>query len=165
VTGRARRALRPRALLASVAVTLAVAGCGGQAVAVRDAGAYADRVNRVQTRFEQDLAGLDQAADAAQDRRDVQRAVQRLSERIDGVQRELRGIRPPASVAPAHARLIAAFGRWNAPLQAFRRALRDRDSSATLRAKSAFSTETATVEQEVNAAARAINDRLRSLAD
>jgi hypothetical protein len=146
-------------------VTGTLAGCGGQAVEVRDAGAYADRVNRVQSQFERDLTGLDRAAVAAEDRRDVERAVARLSDRIAGVQDELRSISPPASVAAAHARLIAAFGRWNAPLQAFRRALRDRDTSATLRAKSAFSTETATVEGEVNAAARAINDRLRSLAD
>lgn len=165
MTGRARRALRPRASLAAVAVAATLAGCGGQATEVRKAGAYADRVNQVQTQFERDLTSLDGAADAAEDRRDVQRAVQRLSDRIVGVQAELRAIDPPPAVAAAHARLIAAFGRWNAPLQAFRRALRDRDQSATLRAKTAFNTETATVEQEVNAAARAINDRLRSLAD
>jgi hypothetical protein len=165
VTGPARRALRPRALLATLAVAGTLAGCGGQATEVREAGAYADRVNQVQTQFERDLTSLDRAADAAEDRRDVERAVQRLSDRIAGVQRELRAVRPPAAVAAAHARLIAAFGRWSAPLQAFRRALRDRDSAATLRAKTAFNTETATVEQEVNAAARAINDRLRSLAD
>ncbi|MGX6448970.1 hypothetical protein ACVU7I_13015 [Patulibacter sp. S7RM1-6] len=168
MTRPARRALRTRALATGAALALtapALAGCGGQAQEVRDAGAYAERVNRVQARFETDLQALNAAADRAEDRRDVQRAVRRLSQRIDGVQAELRAVRPPAVAAQPHARLIAAFGRWKAPLEAFRRALRDRDSRATLRAKSDFSTATTTVEQQVNAAARQINDRLRSLAD
>lgn len=168
MTRPARRALRTRALAAAGALALVpatLAGCGGQAQEVRDAGAYAERVNRVQARFEQDLGTLNAAADRAEDRRDVQAAVRRLSERIDGVQGELRAIDPPPVAARPHAQLIAAFGRWKAPLEAFRRALRDRDSRATLRAKSDFSTETTAVEQQVNAAARQINDRLRSLAD
>ncbi|WP_210491935.1 hypothetical protein [Patulibacter sp. SYSU D01012] len=168
MTRPARRAPRIRALAVAgvlAVVPPALAGCGGQAQQVRDAGVYAERVNQVQARFERDLGTLNAAADRAEDRRDVQTAVRRLSRRIDGVQAELRAITPPAVAADPHARLIAAFGRWKAPLEAFRRALRDRDPRATLRAKSDFSTETTAVEQQVNTAARQINDRLRSLAD
>jgi hypothetical protein len=165
VIGRVRAASRPRALVAAALMAATLAGCGGQAVEVREAGAYADRVNGVQTRFEADLTALNAAADAADDRADVRRAVQRLSDRIAGVQRELTLIRPPAPVADAHRSLIAAFGRWRAPLDAFRRALRERDPRATQRAKTAFSTETGAVEQQVNAAALRINAELRRLAD
>lgn len=152
-------------MLALLVPAALLAGCGGQAEEVRQAGAYADRVNQVQARFEQDLVRLKRTADQAEKRTDVERAVQRLSRRIAQVSRELEAIKPPEAVAKPHAELITAFQRWKAPLDAFRRALRDRDLQATFRAKTEFNTETATVEEQVNAARRHINDGLRSLSD
>lgn len=169
VFGRRWGALRLRVPLLAVLALLvpagALAGCGGQAEEVRQAGAYADRVNQVQSRFERDLLRLKRTADEAEKRPDVERAVERLGSRIAQVSQELKTIEPPAAVAKPHAELIAAFQRWKAPLDAFRRALRDRDLQATFRAKTEFNTETAVVEEQVNAARRRINDGLRSLSD
>ncbi|EHN11069.1 hypothetical protein PAI11_20660 [Patulibacter medicamentivorans] len=163
-------ALRHRALPALLVVTAlagggALSGCGGQAEEVRQAGAYADRVNRIQQTFEQDLQRLNKTVPLADKRADVDRAVRRLRDSIDGVERQLQGVKPPSVVADAHAALVEAFARWKAPLDEFRRSLRDREPRATLRAKTRFDTETATVEARVNDARRRINEGLRSLAD
>ena len=154
-----------RRLAVAAGATVLLAGCGGQAQEVRDAGAYAARVNAVQSRFERDLAALNRTVEAASEREDVTRAAVTLQRRIDGVEQELRGIRPPEAVATPHRELISAFERWQAPLRAFRRSLRDRDLQAALRAKVRFDTETQAVEERVNEARRRINDGLRSLAD
>lgn len=162
-----RSGVRRRLLAVGLAVAAAggLAGCGGQAQEVRDAGAYATRVNQVQTGFERDLRELNGVADRADVRSDVVAAVQRLDDRIVGVQRELQQIRPPAAAADAHRALIRAFGGWSAPIQQFRRALRDRSPRAARRARSAFGAATMQVEQQVTAAAQKINDALRSLSD
>jgi hypothetical protein len=145
---------------------LALAGCGGQAQEVRDALTYTGRVNRVQANFERDLGELRAAADRAEVRGDVERAVRRLSRSIAGVQRDLAGIRPPATVAGLHRELIVAFGRWDAPLRRFGRALRTERSTAGLRrARDQFVRDTATVERGLGTTAGRINDRLRSLSD
>ncbi|WP_320671285.1 hypothetical protein [Patulibacter defluvii] len=159
----ARRRGLPAAL-ATIALA-ALTGCGGQAEQVREAGAYADRVNRIQQAFERDLERLNRTLPQADRRADVERAVTRLRDRIDGAERQLQAVRPPSVVADAHASLVQAFARWKAPLDEFRRALRDREPRATLRAKTRFDTETASVEGRVNDARRRINEGLRSLAD
>jgi hypothetical protein len=156
---------RPVVALLVVAATGGLAGCGGQAREVREAGAYAQRVDRVQGAFERDLEGVRRAAARAVVRRDVERAVERLGMRVDVVERELSAIRPPAPIAAAHRGLVAAYGGWEAPLGAFRRALRDRDPRAAVRARTAFGRQTAEVDRRVNAAAQRINDELRDLSD
>ncbi|MGE4427307.1 MAG: hypothetical protein AB7G37_12715 [Solirubrobacteraceae bacterium] len=152
-------------VLSFVAVLMLLAGCGGQAQEVRDGDRYADRVNRVQQRFERDLQAVRKTVAGAEDRSDVERVARRLSQRINAVEEQLGEIRPPAVVADAHHELVAAFARWRAPVDAFRRALRDRDVDATLQAKARFDNETAAVEERVNDARRKINDGLRKLAD
>lgn len=151
--------------LAVAATAGGLAGCGGQAREVRDAGVYATAINRVQGGFERDLQDVDAAADRADGRADVVRAVQRLEDRVVGVQRDLRRIRPPEVAADGHRALVAAYVRWGVPIQRFRRALRDRSPRATQRARAAFGTGTMQAEQQVAAAGRTINDQLRSLYD
>lgn len=167
--GQRRGVLRLRAIVVAVLLalvpTVALSGCGGQAEQVREAGRYAEQVNAVQARFERDLVELKTSASQLEDRADIDRAVRRLSRRISAVEDELRAIKPPATVADAHQELVAAFNGWKAPLETFRRALRDRDLAATQRAKTEFSTGTAEVEARINAALNRINDQLRSLSD
>lgn len=151
--------------LVAVAAAAGLAGCGGQAQEVRDAGVYATAINRVQGGFERDLQEVDAAAGRADGRADVVRAVQRLDDRVVGVQRDLRDIRPPAVAAGGHRALITAYVRWNVPIRQFRRALRDRSPRATQRARAAFGTGTMQAEQQVAAAGRTINAQLRSLYD
>jgi hypothetical protein len=153
------------ALAAAAAAGGGLAGCGGQAQEIRDAGAYATRVDRVQGGFERDLDDVRRAAARARERSDVERAVDRLSTRVDVVGRDLAAIRPPASIADAHRALVAAYAGWKAPLTAFRRALRDRDPRAAVRARTAFGTDATNVDRRVNAAAQRINDELRDLSD
>lgn len=175
-TARARRPvpgrrgpLAPGRLLALLAASATLggglAGCGGQAQEVRDAGAYAIRVDRVQGGFEQDLEDVRRAAARADVRADVERAVARLSGRVDVVERDLVAIRPPRSIAAAHRALVVAYAGWKPPLAAFRRALRDRDPRAAVRARDAFETRTTEVDRRVDAAARRINTELRALSD
>lgn len=152
-------------MLLALLPTVALSGCGGQAEQVREAGRYAEQVNAVQATFEQDLVTLKQSTSQLDDRADIDRAVRRLAKRIAAVEDELRAIDPPPAIADAHRDLVIAFNGWKAPLEAFRRALRDRDLAATQRAKTAFSTGTAEVEERINAALRRINDQLRSLSD
>lgn len=159
---------RSRAAAALTAAVLAVggAGCGGQAQEVRDALSYTSEVNRVQGGFERDLAELRAAAGRAEVPADVERAVGRLGRSIVGVQADLRRVDPPRAVASEHRELIAAFGRWTPPLDAFRRALRDRRSAASLRgARTAFVRDTGRAERELGTVATRINDRLRALSD
>ncbi|MFA4929222.1 MAG: hypothetical protein WC558_11945 [Patulibacter sp.] len=167
--GQRRGALRLRALvlalLLTLAPTLALSGCGGQAEEVREAGRYAEQVNTVQANFERDLVQLKRSTSQLDNRTDIDRAVRRLTRRITGVEDELRKIEPPAAIAAAHRELITAFNGWQAPLEAFRRALRDRDLAATQKAKTDFSTGTAEVEARINTALTRINDQLRSLSD
>jgi len=169
VIGQRRGALRLRALvlalLLTLAPTLALSGCGGQAEEVREAGRYAEQVNTVQANFERDLVQLKRSTSQLDNRTDIDRAVRRLTRRITGVEDELRKIEPPAAIAAAHRELITAFNGWQAPLEAFRRALRDRDLAATQKAKTDFSTGTAEVEARINTALTRINDQLRSLSD
>ncbi len=169
VIGQRRGALRLRTIVIAVLLALvpavALSGCGGQAEQVREAGRYAEQVNAVQARFEQDLVTLKQSTSQLEDRRDIDRAVRRLARRIAAVEDELSAITPPDAIADAHRELVTAFNGWKAPLEAFRRALRDRDLAATQRAKTAFSTGTAEVEAKINAALNRINDQLRSLSD
>lgn len=169
VIGQRRGALRLRmrvvAVLLVLVPALALGGCGGQAEQVRDAGRYAEQVNAVQASFERDLVTLKRSTSRLDDRADIDRAVRRLAKRIAAVEDELRAIEPPDAVEAAHGDLVTAFNGWKAPLEAFRRALRDRDLAATQRAKTAFSTGTAEVEERINAALRRINDQLRSLSD
>lgn len=169
VIGQHRGVLRLRAivvmLLLALVPTAALSGCGGQAEQVREAGRYAEQVNAVQANFERDLVELKRSTSQLDDRADIDRAVRRLSRRISAVEDELRAITPPEAVADAHAELVTAFNGWKAPLEAFRRALRDRDLAATQRAKTEFSTGTAAVEARINAALNRINDQLRSLSD
>ncbi|MCK9247663.1 MAG: hypothetical protein M0P31_01610 [Solirubrobacteraceae bacterium] len=161
-----RRPSRIASLCASLVATLLIlTGCGGQAQEVRDGDRYADRVNRVQQRFERDLQAVRKSVAGAEDRADVQRVARRLSQRINAVEQQLGAIEPPEVVADAHRRLVDAFARWRAPVDAFRRALRDRDVDATLQAKATFDTETAAVEERVNDARSRINEGLRKLAD
>lgn len=169
VIGQHRGVLRLRAivvaLLLVLAPTVALAGCGGQAEQVREAGRYAEQVNAVQESFSRDLVTLKQSTSQLDDRADIDRAVRRLSRRISTVEDELRAITPPEAIADAHRELVTAFNGWKAPLEAFRRALRDRDLAATQRAKTEFSTGTAEVERRINAALDRINEQLRSLSD
>lgn len=169
VTGQHRGALRLRAVVVAVVLalvpTVALSGCGGQAEQVREAGRYAEQVNAVQANFERDLVQLKQSTSQLDDRADIDRAVRRLTRRIAAVEDELRRIDPPPAVAEAHRELITAFNGWQAPLEAFRRALRNRDLAATQRAKTDFSTGTAEVEARINVALKRINDQLRSLSD
>lgn len=169
VIGQHRGVLRLRAivvaLLLVLAPTVALSGCGGQAEQVREAGRYAEQVNAVQANFERDLRGLKESTSQLDDRADIDRAVRRLNRRISAVEDELRAITPPEAIADAHRELVTAFNGWKAPLEAFRRALRDRDLAATQRAKTEFSTGTAEVEDRINAALDRINERLRSLSD
>lgn len=159
-----------RSRTAAVAVVLLtgplLAGCGGQAQEVRDALSYTASVNRVQSGFERDLLELRRAADRAEVPADVERAVGRLGRSVDGVQVQLRRIRPPGTVATLHRDLIVAFGRWTPPLERFGRALRTTRSAAAMRrSREAFVRDTAAVERGLSTAARRINDRLRSLSD
>lgn len=169
VIGQHRGVLRLRAIVVTVLLALvpavALGGCGGQAEQVREAGRYAEQVNAVQANFERDLVRLKRSTSQLDDRADIDRAVRRLARRISAVEDELRRIAPPAAIADAHRELVTAFSGWKAPLEAFRRALRDRDLAATQRAKTEFSTGTAAVEQRINAALNRINDQLRSLSD
>lgn len=165
---RSRRGSAGRLVALAVAALLGVvlAGCGGQAQQVRDALSYTSKVNRVQAGFERDLGDLRRAADRAEVPEDVERAVARLSRSVDGVQADLRRIDPPSTVTALHRDLIAAFGRWTAPLDRFRRALGSRRTTAALRrARDAFVRDTSAVEQGLGVAAKRINDRLRSLSD
>lgn len=162
--GGARAALA--AALVPVATAVALTGCGGQAREVRDALTYTGEVNRVQAAFERDLRELRTAAGRAEVPADVRRAVDRLSRSISRVQADLRGIAPPPKVAGLHRDLIAAFGRWTAPLQRFRTALRKRRTTPALqRAQEEFVRDSAAVERGLGVAARRINDRLRRLSD
>lgn len=157
---------RPAVVVVAALAASGLAGCGGQAQEVRDALTYTGSVNRVQAGFERDLSELRRAADRAEVPADVERAVTRLSRSVDGVQGDLRRIRPPSTVTTLHRELITAFARWSPPLQRFSRALRARRSTAALRrARDAFVRDTATVERGLGVAARRINDRLRSLSD
>lgn len=169
VPGQPRGARRLRATAVAVALalvpTVALSGCGGQAEQVREAGRYAEQVNAVQERFSRDLVTLKQQTSQLDDRKDIDRAVRRLTRRIDAVEGELRAVDAPDVVSDAHRELITAFNGWKVPLEAFRRALRDRDLAATQRAKTDFSTGTAEVERRINQALERINDQLRSLSD
>lgn len=169
VIGQHRGALRLRAIVVALLLVLvptaALSGCGGQAEQVREAGRYAEQVNAVQESFSRDLVTLKQSTSQLDDRADIDRAVRRLSRRISTVEDELRAITPPEAIADAHRELVTAFNGWKAPLEAFRRALRDRDLAATQRAKTEFSTGTAEVEARINAALDRINKQLRSLSD
>lgn len=169
VIGQHRGALRLRAIVVAFLLVLvptaALSGCGEQAEQVREAGRYAEQVNAVQESFSQDLVTLKQSTSQLDDRADIDRAVRRLSRRISTVEDELRAITPPAAIADAHHELVTAFNGWKAPLEAFRRALRDRDLAATQRAKTEFSTGTAEVEARIGAALDRINQQLRSLSD
>lgn len=169
VIGQHRGVLRLRAIVVALLLVLvptaALSGCGGQAEQVREAGRYAEQVNAIQESFASDLVKLKQSTSQLDDRADIDRAVRRLSRRISAVEDELRAVTPPAAIADAHRELVTAFNGWKAPLEAFRRALRDRDLAATQRAKTEFSTGTAEVEARINAALDRINKQLRSLSD
>lgn len=169
VIGQRRGVLRLQAIVVAVLLALVPAvvlsGCGQQAEQVREAGRYAEQVNAVQANFERDLVELKRSTSQLDDRADIDRAVRRLSRRISAVEDELRAITPPEAIADAHQELVTAFNGWKAPLEAFRRALRDRDLAATQRAKTEFSTGTAEVEARINAALNRVNDQLRSLSD
>lgn len=169
VIGQRRGVLRLRAIVVAVLLalvpTVALSGCGQQAEQVREAGRYAEQVNAVQEHFERDLDELKKSTSQLDDRNDIDRAVRRLTRRISAVEDELRAITPPGAIADAHDDLVTAFNGWKAPLEAFRRALRDRDLAATQRAKTDFSTGTAEVEDRINLALKRINDQLRSLSD
>lgn len=169
VIGQHRGVLRLRAIVVAVLLilvpTVALSGCGGQAEQVREAGRYAEQVNAIQANFERDLVELKKSTSQLDDRDDIDRAVRRLSRRISAVEDELRAVTPPDAIADAHAELVTAFNGWKAPLEAFRRALRDRDLAATQRAKTEFSTGTADVEARISKALDRINERLRSLSD
>lgn len=157
---------RCSAALLPLLAALAMTGCGGQAQEVRDALAYTAEVNRVQAGFERDLRELRAAAGRAEVPADVRRAVDRLSRSITGVQADLRGITPPRKVVGLHRDLIAAFGRWTAPLDRFRTALRTRRTRTGLvRAQRAFVRDSGSVERGLGVAAGRINDRLRRLSD
>lgn len=157
---------RAAAVLTAAVLAGAAAGCGGQAQEVRDALAYTGEVNRVQGDFERDLGELRGAAGRAEVPADVERAVGRLGRSIVGVQADLRRVDPPRTVATEHRELIAAFGRWTPPLDAFRTALRGRRSAASLRrARTAFVRDTGRAERELSTVATRINDRLRALSD
>ncbi|CAB4923441.1 unannotated protein [freshwater metagenome] len=167
-TGPRAAGLRRRVLGGALALAAGagLAGCGGQAQEVRDALTYTGSVNRVQAGFERDLDELRRSADRAEVPADVERAVARLARSVDGVQGDLRRIRPPGAVTTLHRDLIAAFARWSPPLERFARALRARRSPIALRrARDAFVRDTATVERGLGVAAGRVNDRLRSLSD
>ncbi len=164
---RGTRRLRAVVLTALLLVlpATALAGCGDQAEQVREAGRYAEQVNAVQAAFERDLLELKQSTSQLDERADIDREVRRLTRRITTVEDELRAIDAPETVADEHGQLIAAFRGWKDPLEAFRRALRDRDLAATQRAKTDFSTGTAQVEERIQDALDGINKQLRSLSD
>ncbi len=156
---------RSLVLLLAVLAAVGATGCGGQAEEVREANAYAERVNAIQAAFERDLATLNRTVSAARERQDVADAAARLQRRIDGVRKELEAVQAPAAVAGAHRSLIAAFQQWAVPLREFRRSLRRRDIQAALRAKVRFDSESGAVVERVNDARRRINEALRELSD
>src|SRR4051794_41972261 len=101
--------LRAVVLLALVAASLAVAGCGGDVEKNND---YVDAVNKAQNEFASTFDRLNARITATSSPKEDRATLKRFQDAIDKVVGDLRAVDPPSKVTDLHKELIGEINSY-----------------------------------------------------
>jgi hypothetical protein len=149
-----------RAILALpvLVALLLFTGCGDDQVKVNNAYVSAtDRaVQAFETEFQQLQTSLTPVSTPAQDLK----TLATLQAAVDRVVTQLRQVKPPARIAPLHARLIRQVQQYRGVIQAARTGFASDDQRRIIAARARFSTTLAGVASKITTTINTINERL-----
>lgn len=145
----------------AVLVAALLGGCGAASDdGAAQSNAYVAAVNAAQERFHRAETAVQASVTAATSTPEQDRAaLDQLRDAVDDVVGELRGITPPAAVAPLHQRLVDAVAGY-LPVIRERRDATARSARALIAARTAFTTASEGVNADVQRAITRINAKL-----
>lgn len=150
---------RRAALVLVAALSLLVAGCGGDTESKND---YVDSVNKVQTDFansvQKSASAVPSGGDAAQAAKDT---FATLESAIDKLVGDLRGIEPPDDVKQLHDRLISQMNEFKGDISKAGDALGSNDPQAIAKAQTDFATSAGSLGTEISQTITEINQQLQ----
>ncbi len=153
------RGLGRHGFLTLLALAALLVGCASEA---SEKNSYVHQVNQAQKHFATTVTRVSTAITPTSSARDDRRTLGRFEAAIDGIVGDLRRIEVPARVRREHARLVSAMSGFGTDVHEANVALRKPDRRTLAEAQRHIARATATVNVRINAAIRAINDRLKA---
>jgi len=149
-----------RGVLSSLAVAVALAGCGSDGGA-GEANSYVHAVNSAQSRFASSVKRLSGRIGATSDAAADRRVLRSFDSAIGHVVGDLRKISPPDRVAALHRRLVGQMHAYGRRVRRETAVLRSDDARRLVAVQQRLLVATSTVSGQVNATIDAINRALR----
>jgi hypothetical protein len=146
-------------LLVSLVCGVVAPGCGSD---TKERNAYVDAVNRAQRNFQTQFRRLSGQITATSSAREDRRTLRRFETVIDGVVRDLRAVRPPASVSALHAQLIDAIASYGRQIEQARDAFRSSSPAKIIAAQTRLISGITAVSARINRTIDQINRKLRA---
>ncbi len=140
---------------------VAMAGCGGNDVDVKQANRYADAVNKAQTDFAATLDELSSKVTPTSTRAQDDRTLQAFAGAVTQVVGRLRAVDVPPRVAELHQQFIDQIAAYGKEIDRVRPAFDDADPQKILAAQQRLRTGVATVSTKINQTIEQINTKLK----
>jgi len=153
-------ALRILSLLAVLAGAVALSSCGDEANSREAKNAYVRDLNAAQQEFATSASEVSQQG--AESLGQYRRTLRRFQETISTFETKLRTIPVPSVVSAEHEQLISALTKFGTDFNAVSAALNNPNVRALGEAQNAIATATQRANARIEAAAAAIDSKLRS---
>ena len=145
----------------ALCVLVAIAGCGGNQVDVKQANRYADSVNKAQTDFAATLDALSAKVTPTSTRAQDDRTLKAFQGAVTQVVGRLRAVDVPPRVAGLHQQFIDQISAYGKEIERVRPAFNSVDPRTILAAQQRLRTAVTTVSARINQTIEQINTKLK----